>query len=246
VKRRPQDIDGSDDEVLRDLRERIAGVRAVLFDLDGTLLDTVELIRVSFRFATREVLGRAVPDEVTMSGVGRPLVEQFREMAPGREDELVAVYRDFNMARHDELARIYPGTVPTLRALAAMGMPMAVVTSKGTRAASHGLTTFGLAGFFDTVVTADDVDRHKPDPLPLRRAAESLGVDMRYCVYVGDSPHDMQAALAAGAVAVAALWGAFTRSDVLEPDPGLALDRIEDLLPLLQGDVGRFRVRATK
>jgi pyrophosphatase PpaX len=150
------------------------------------------------------------------------------------------------MARHDELARIYPGTVPTLRALAAMGMPMAVVTSKGTRAASHGLTTFGLAGFFDTVVTADDVDRHKPDPLPLRRAAESLGVDMRYCVYVGDSPHDMQAALAAGAVAVAALWGAFTRSDVLEPDPGLALDRIEDLLPLLQGDVGRFRVRATK
>jgi pyrophosphatase PpaX len=222
----------------------VSAVRAILFDLDGTLLDTVELIRLSFRHATRQVLGRSIPDAVTMSGVGRPLVQQFREMAPGHEDELLAVYRAFNMAHHDELAKAYPGTLPTLRALAALGTPMAVVTSKGTQAATHGLVTFGLAGFFDVVITADDVERHKPDPLPLLRAGELLGVDMRYCVYVGDSPHDMQAASAAGAVAVAALWGAFDRREVLEPGPRLALDRIEDLLPLLQGDVERFEVCA--
>ena len=234
------------DETLDDLRSRVAGVRAVLFDLDGTLIDTVELIRLSFRHATRQVLGRSLPDAVTMSGVGRPLMQQFREMAPGHEDELLSVYRAFNMVHHDELARAYPGTLATLRALAALGTPMAVVTSKGMQAASHGLATFGLAGFFDALVTTDDVERHKPDPLPLRRAGELLGVDIRYCMYVGDSPHDMQAALAADAVAVAALWGAFTRSEVLEPGPGLALERIEDVLPLLHGDVERFGVHATQ
>ena len=233
-------------ETLDDLRSRVADVHAVLFDLDGTLIDTVELIRLSFRHATLQVLGRSVPDEITMAGVGRPLMQQFREMAPGSEDELLSVYRAFNMAHHDELAQAYPGTLATLRTLAASGTPMAVVTSKGMQAASHGLATFGLAGFFDALITVDDVERHKPDPLPLQRAAELLGMDIRYCMYVGDSPHDMQAALAADAVAVAALWGAFTRSEVLEPGPRLALERIEDVLPLLHGDVERFGVQATQ
>ena len=238
--------DRAADETPDGLRSRVADVQAVLFDLDGTLIDTVELIRLSFRHATLQVLGRSVPDEITMAGVGRPLMRQFHEMAPGSEDELLSVYRAFNMAHHDELAQAYPGTLATLRTLAASGTPMAVVTSKGMQAASHGLATFGLTGFFDALITVDDVERHKPDPLPLQRAAELLGMDIRYCMYVGDSPHDMQAALAADAVAVAALWGAFTRSEVLEPGPRLALERIEDVLPLLHGDVERFGVQATQ
>lgn len=223
--------------------DRLRDVRAVLFDLDGTLIDTIELIRVSFRYATRTVLGQELPDEVTMANVGQPLAQQFRDMAPEHADELLRVYRTFNHAHHDELAKAYPGTIETLAALRDRGVPMGIVTSKGETAAAMGIDRFGLGEFMSVVVTADDVPIHKPDPFPLEFAAGLLGVGMEYCVYLGDSPHDMQAALSAHAVAVAALWGAFAREDVLRPGPPFALTGICDLTALLDGDVERFAVR---
>lgn len=219
--------------------ERLAGVRAVLFDLDGTLIDTVELIRVSFRYATEKVLGEALPDELTMANVGQPLRTQFEDLAPGHADELLSVYREFGREKHDELAASYPGTVETLRSLAERGIPMGVVTSKGTEAATRGLELFGLTEFFEVIVTADDVHIHKPDPYPLHFAAAAIGVPLEYCVYVGDSPHDMQAALSGGAIAVAALWGAFSENDVLAPGPPFALREIGELPGLLFGATGR-------
>jgi pyrophosphatase PpaX len=222
--------------------ERLARVRAVLFDLDGTLIDTVELIRVSFRYATKTVLGEAISDEITMAKVGQPLRTQFLDMAPDHVEELLRVYRAFNMEHHDELARAYPCTVETLSELASRGVPMGVVTSKGTQAATKGLELFGLSRFFDVIVTADDVPVHKPDPYPLRAAASAVEVPLEYCVYVGDSPHDMQAAISGGAVSVAALWGAFSEADVLAPGPEYALSRIDELPALLDGDSERFAV----
>src|SRR5450756_1090756 len=88
--------------------DRLRDIRAVLFDLDGTLIDTVELIRVSFRYATRTVLGEELPDEITMANVGQPLARQFHDMAPRHAEELLRVYREFNHAHHDELAKDYP------------------------------------------------------------------------------------------------------------------------------------------
>lgn len=222
--------------------DRLRDIRAVLFDLDGTLIDTVELIRVSFRYATRTVLGEELPDEITMANVGQPLARQFHDMAPLHAEELLRVYREFNHAHHDELAKDYPGTHETLLELQRRGVPMGIVTSKGTTAAAMGIERFGLAGFASVVVTADDVARHKPDPFPLEFAAGRLGVGIGYCVYLGDSPHDMQAALSANAVAVAALWGAFAREDVLMPGPPFALADIRDLPALLDGHAERFAV----
>jgi pyrophosphatase PpaX len=216
--------------------ERVADVQAILFDLDGTLIDTVELIRDSFRYATRTVLGHELPDEVTMRNVGQPLAVQFRDMAPDHADELLRVYREYNMRRHDELARPYPGTSETLAELARRGMPMGVVTSKGTQATERGLDLFDLRRWLGVVVTADDVPVHKPDPYPLAFAASGLGSDLGYCMYVGDSPHDMQAAVSGDAIGVAALWGAFEARDLLAPGPAFALERIEDLIALLDGD----------
>jgi pyrophosphatase PpaX len=208
-------------------------LRAVLFDLDGTLIDTVELIRVSFRHATRTVLGREYPDEVTMRNVGQPLLTQFRDIAPGHEDELLRVYRAFNMEHHDEMAKAYPGTLEALEEIRLLGLPMGVVTSKGTQGTTRGMDLFGLGPYMRAVVTADDVEIHKPDPHPLRVAAGLVGVDLGYCMYVGDSPHDMQAAIAGGAIAVAALWGAFPREDVVVPGTSYALESIRELPGLL-------------
>jgi pyrophosphatase PpaX len=236
-------VDGAPQRDSRSAAQRVAETRAVLFDLDGTLIDTIELIRVSFRHATRTVLGHELPDEVTMRNVGQPLIEQFREMAPDHYEELLAVYREFNHAKHDELAKEYPGTRETLRELRERGLPIGIVTSKGDVAATMGIDRFGLREYADIIVTADDVETHKPDPYPLTHAATRLGVEMRYCMYVGDSPHDMQAAVAARAVAVAALWGAFTAREVLVPGTDFALNDITELPTLLDGDVERFAVK---
>lgn len=219
----------------------LEGVRCVLFDLDGTLIDTVELILTSFRFATRTVLGEELPDELLMRNVGVPLIKQMREFAPERADELLRVYREHNAAHHDEMVREYPGTEDALSVLAERGYPMGVVTSKGTPMTMRGLKLFALDRYFPVVVTADDVERHKPDPFPLVKAADLLGTDIRECAYVGDSPHDMSAAVSAGAVSVAALWGAFPRERVLEPDPDYALERISDLPRLLEGGAAGLR-----
>lgn len=213
--------------------ERLRRLQAVLFDLDGTLIDTVELIRVSFRYATRMVLGYELADEITMANVGQPLRQQFHDMAPEHAEELLRVFREFNMAHHDELAKAYPGTIGVLAGLHEMGIPMGVVTSKGTEAATRGIDHFGLRPFLQVVVTADDVEIHKPDPFPLRFAAGLMGVELEYCMYVGDSPHDMTAAVTGGAIAVAALWGAFPEEEVIVPGTAYALASIEGLPGLL-------------
>lgn len=229
-------------EPLAPAAERLACVRAVLFDLDGTLIDTVELIRVSFRHATEVVLGTALPDELTMANVGQPLRTQFEDLAPGRADELVRVYREFNWQHHDTMATAYAGTRSMLETLAARGVRMGVVTSKGTEGARRGLDLFGLTDFFEVIVSADDVPVHKPDPYPLRVAAAAMDVPLEYCVYIGDSPHDMQAAVSGGAIAVAALWGAFSADDVLSPGPSYALREIGELPDLLFGNADVYAI----
>lgn len=225
--------------------DRLGALQSVIFDLDGTLIDTVELIRMSFRHATEAVLGEALPDEVTMANVGQPLMTQFRDMAPEHADELLLAFREFNREHHDLLASSYPGTVATLQELARRGIPMAIVTSKGTESATRGIERFGIAGLVSVVVTADDVAVHKPDPHPLRVAARRLGVELGYSIYLGDSPHDMQAAIGGDAIAVAALWGAFSTRDVLAPGPSFALESILELPALLDGDVERYAVRGS-
>jgi pyrophosphatase PpaX len=120
-----------------------------------------------------------------------------------------------------------------LDGLNALGLPMGVVTSKSRPLAERGLRITGLADYFDTLVTCDDTDRHKPDPYPLAVAAGALGVQLRYCVYVGDSPHDVRAAVGGGAVAVAATWGVSSEPELLAAGPDIAIDSMDDLLPLL-------------
>ncbi|MDH4139401.1 MAG: HAD-IA family hydrolase [Coriobacteriia bacterium] len=217
-------------------------IRAVLFDLDGTLVDTVALILASMRHATHTVLGYTPPDEVLMQGVGVPLATQMHAFSVEHAEELVRTYRAHNWEIHDELIAEYPGAEDVLGELAARGMPMGVVTSKSRSVATRGIERFELQRYLRVVVCADDTTRHKPEPDPLVRAAGLLGVPLDECAYVGDSPYDMQAALAGGAIAVAALWGAFAPHAVLGPRPHFALRFLGDILPLLDGEEQRFRI----
>lgn len=215
---------------------RLGAVEVVLFDLDGTLIDTIDLILASMQHATRTILGEALPDRVLLHNVGVPLAVQMREFDVDRAEELLSSYREHNALVHDELVGEYPGTEDGLAALADEGYRLAVVTSKSKPVALRGLAAFGLERFFETVVAYEDTDIHKPEPEPLLEAARRLGVPIERCAYVGDSPHDMNAAIAAGAVPVAALWGPFAER-VLEPGPAAAIDRLGELV----GVLGRAR-----
>ena len=221
---------------------RPGATEAVLFDFDGTLIDTGELIRTSFRHTLRETLGVELSDEELTRNVGAPLIEQMEGFAPGRGAELVAVYREHNHAHHDELARPFDGIEELLEDLGTRGMPMAVVTSKGRMAVDMGARLIGLSRHIDTVVTADDVHTHKPDAYPLLHAADLLGVGVERTMYVGDSPHDMGSANAAGAVSVAVLWGMFTEERLLAAGPDFVVRAPGDVLSLLDGRADEFAV----
>ena len=193
----------------------------VLFDLDGTLIDSGAVILASFRHATRTVLGRVIPDEVLMAGVGgHGMHAQMREFDEQRVDELVDVYRQHNLSIYGDV-RAFAGIEELLARLRDEGRQLGVVTVKARRTVALTFELLPLGGYFDTVVTGDDTERHKPDPEPLLIALERLGASARAAAYVGDSPFDIRAAKAAGMTAVAVGWGGIhpvERLEAEEPD----------------------------
>lgn len=220
---------------LESARSRVADIEVVLFDLDGTLIDTLDTILVSMRYATRTVLGASPSDEVLMHNVGTPLVAQMAEFGEGHADELVRVYREHNALVHDDLVREYPGVKETLGRLQGAGYRLGIVTSKGRGQAERGLRLFGLDGYFEVLVAYDDVPVHKPDPYPVRHAAGLLGVEPGRCAYVGDSPHDVAAGLGAGCMTVAALWGVATRERLLAASPDFSAGSMQEVAELFVG-----------
>jgi pyrophosphatase PpaX len=192
--------------------------RAVLFDLDGTLIDTIELILESYRHTVAAHGLDPVPDPVWLEGLGIPLRVQFRRFTtePREIEALIATYLEHNRAHHDALVRRYPGVLEGVRALAARGARLGLVTSKMHGGLEQGLKSGGYEDLFEVLIGADDVENPKPHPEPVLRAAEQLGVDPRETIFVGDSPHDMASGRAAGARIAAVSWGPFPRR-ALEP-----------------------------
>jgi pyrophosphatase PpaX len=203
---------------------------ALLFDLDGTLIDSVELIVRSYQHATELHLGQALAREVIVPTIGLSLDAFLEGMAPGRGPVLVATYREYMHANHDTLVRPFDGVLEMLRELRVRGYRLGIVTSKRRPAASLAFLRWMLDAHVDVTVCAEDAPRTKPAPDPLLAAAAILGVAPSDCCYVGDTPHDMIAARAAGMCAIAAPWGAGTREELAAAQPDLWLDTPGDLL----------------
>ncbi len=203
----------------------------ILFDLDGTLIDSVELILRSKTYAF-ESRGLTTPSDAEwLRWLGTPLRNTFQRFAdsPAEVDRFIAAYREFQLEHHDRLLRPYAGASETLEALRDAGHPIGIVTSKSVELSERGLDQVGLLEFVDTIVGADSTQKHKPDPEPVRVALDRLGATPGRAMFVGDSVHDMHAGNAAGVATVAALWGPFTREDLLPSAPRYYLDRVGDL-----------------
>jgi pyrophosphatase PpaX len=199
-----------------------------LFDFDGTLADSVELIMASFRHATAEVLGYVPADEVLRAGIGLPLIDQMQTLDAERAQALYDSYVEHNMAVHDDLLRPYPGVDALLAGLRADGRRLGVVTSKRREAAGLGLRVLGLDGF-EAMVGWEDTESHKPGPEPILRALELMRAQPFDAVYVGDTAWDVRAGRAAGVATVAVLWGVAGREELEAESPDLLFESAEAL-----------------
>ena len=206
----------------------------VLFDLDGTVVDSGAIILASMRHATREVLGREIGDAELLQAVGGPGLEaQMAVFAPERVDELVRVYRAHNEPLHDELEAC-AGMEDVLIRLHAAGRRLGVVTAKRRSTVELAFARIPIAHLFETVVGGDETERHKPDPEPLLLAAERMQADPHECAYVGDSPFDIRAAKAAEMYSVAVTWGRIHDRSLLEREqPEAIVDTAEELFERL-------------
>jgi pyrophosphatase PpaX len=204
----------------------------VLFDLDGTVIDTGAIILASMRHAAETVLGGDYTDAQLLATVGGPGLEaQMQELDPNRVDELVRVYRAHNEPLHDTISTC-AGMDEVLDALKDRGHRLGVVTAKRRATVDLAFARLPIEHFFDVVVGGDETTEHKPHPAPLLLALERMGAEPRDAAYVGDSPFDMQAAKAAGLYAIGVSWGRIHTADKLT-DADVVIHQAEELLGLV-------------
>lgn len=210
----------------------------VLFDLDGTLLDTVPMILESFRHVLAAHFPHPFTEAELADGIGTPLAAQFdhlqrlagRPVDAAFTEHLTAAYIEHNLSIHDARVSAFPGVAEALDRLSARGARLAIVTSKAHRTAERGLRVCGLLHHFEGIVGREDVAQHKPHPEPVRAALRLLGEPPERAVFVGDSPYDLDSGRAAGTATAAALWGPFARERLAPSAPDHWLLSAADLV----------------
>ena len=203
----------------------------VLFDLDGTLIESGKIILASMRHAADAVLGRQVPDSELLAAVGgRGLLEQMRALDATRVDELVDTYRRHNEPLHAELEPC-GGMAAALERLDAEGRRLGIVSAKRRATIDLAFEVVPIGHYFEVVVGSDDTERHKPHPAPIVHALDLLGAAPADAAYVGDSPFDVAAAKAAGVFSVAVTWGGIHGEERLRAEgPDAVAHTAEELL----------------
>ena len=211
-------------------------LKAALFDFDGTLVDTTEMIHQGMRHAASTVLGRDdIPRETLLANVGQPLPRQMELIDAEKAELLLEAYRHHHEENHDALIQEFPQVAQALSRLRFAGIQVAVVTSKRQVSVEMALKNFPeLRNVVDRFVTMEDTTEHKPHPEPLLRGLELLGdVPREEAAYVGDSPFDVEAAKAAGLTSVAVSWGAFSEDRLREAEPDHLVPDIESAVDVL-------------
>ncbi|MDE4084086.1 pyrophosphatase PpaX [Planococcus maritimus] len=212
-------------------------ITTLLFDFDGTLLDTNELIVQTFL----SVLGEHFPGqygrEDVLHFIGPSLEQTFTKIAPGKVSELSDQYRRLNRTLHDELVSEYDGVAETLRTLKSRGLKMAIVSTKREETILHGLKLMGVHDVFDVLVALDHVQNPKPDPEPLELALRLLEADQQEALMIGDNSHDIEGGKNAGVRTAGVAWTAKGEEFLASFEPDFMLQHISDLLELTKAGV---------
>jgi phosphoglycolate phosphatase len=219
-------------------------IEAALFDLDGTLVDSLPDFVVALRAMLAEMELPAIDAAAAAPLLGRGVdhlvrAALFRVVGPVEAEALYPrarpIYWRHYLAANGRHSRVFPGVVPALGALRGAGVTLAVVTNKPVAFAQPLLQAMGLDGYFARVWGGDSFERMKPDPLPLLAACEELGCAPARTLIAGDSSNDAQAARAAGCPVVLMRYGYNNGLPVDEVDCDAVFDRLDALIGSLQG-----------
>jgi pyrophosphatase PpaX len=208
-------------------------INTVLFDLDGTLINTNELIISSFLHTLNKYYPNRYKREDVLPFIGPSLTETFTSIDKERVAELIQCYREFNHKNHDLLVEEYETVYETVKELQEKGYKIGIVTTKARQTVEMGLRLARLKEFFDVVVTVDDVEKVKPDPEPILKALALLDAKPEEAIMVGDNHHDIVAGKNAGTKTAGVAWTIKGREYLESYKPNYVLEKMSDLLTLL-------------
>ena len=209
-------------------------IKVVIFDLDGTLIDTNDLIIDAFYHVINELLGRSPTEEELNYVYGKTLDEQMEFFSVEESHKLVEAYKSFYRAHMDERTHLFEGIKDLLDELAKIDIKMATVTNKGSRGVRHAFDKFGIGKYFDATISADDVSNGKPDPEGIFAVLDKLGVEAGEALFVGDSLNDISAAKKAGVLSVLVGWTLFHEDHYSEFGADFIINKPTELLNLIK------------
>lgn len=211
-------------------------IDTVLFDFDGTVMNTNDVIINSWQHTFRTLENREEDEAKIIATFGEPLQVTMEKLFPNVPvEESIQVYRSYHYDNFGELISLFPGMKELIAELKKRGYKLGMVTSRLRRTTEQGMEKYGIMEYFDTVVTADDTDKHKPDPEPINIALEKLGSVPEKSIMLGDTMFDILCAKNAGVKSVLVSWAmAVTEEDKNGPNrPDYIIDKAEDLLGLI-------------
>ena len=213
-------------------------INTVLFDFDGTIMDTNSVILQSWQHTFRTVEGKERPPEKIIETFGEPLYVTMEKVLPQIPvEEGVQIYRSYHYDNFTELIEVFPGILELLEELKNRGYKTGIVTSRLWHTTEIGLKKYDMQQYFDAIVTCDDTDKHKPDPEPVNIALERLGSKPAAAIMVGDSMFDIICAKNAGVKAALVSWALAVNDEDKygENAPDYILETAGDLLNILEG-----------
>lgn len=205
-------------------------IDTILFDFDGTLADTNQLIAKSHL----AVLDQYYPGQYTEKDVipfnGPSLEETYEKINPEEKEKMIAIFRQYNLENHDQLIAHFPGVLEGLEQLKQAGFKLVVVSMKLSKLVKKGIEQLNMTHLFDAVVGKEMTSKHKPHPEPLLLAARLVDSELENCVMVGDSPQDILAGKNAEIPAVLVGWCEKETSVMMQYQPDLVIDSMDDLI----------------
>lgn len=208
-------------------------INTLLFDLDGTLINTNELIISSFLHTLEEYYPGQYGREDVLPFLGPTLVETFTKLNPNNVEEMVKKYRTYNHANHDLLVTEFDDVFETIQALYEKGYKLGIVTTKMRNTVEMGLRLTKLEKFFDVVVTLDDVKNAKPNPEPVHLALQKFGSRPEEAIMIGDNYHDILAGKNAGTLSAGVAWSIKGKDYLASFEPDYMLENMSDLFDIL-------------
>lgn len=207
-------------------------IRTILFDLDGTLINTNELIIESFKYTFKQY-GLNFTDEEIIQFNGPPLLETFQKIDQDRAEEMIRTYREHNFYYHDEYVTAFPHVVDTIKTLHDQGFDLGIVSTKMRSGVDKGLESTGLRPYFPSIVTLDDVTNAKPDPEPVLMGMEQLKGQRESTLMIGDNSHDIESGHNAGVQTAGVAWAQRGEAFLQRYQPTYMLKDMRDLLNLV-------------